>query len=588
MVSHANIIHNVRILAERFAQKEGSTVVSWLPIFHDMGLIGVVSFTVFTGARCILMPPASFIQRPVRWLDAISKYRGELSAAPNFAYELCVRSISESQKANLDLRSWRVAVNGSEPVRPATIRKFVDAFSGCGLRPDVIRPSYGLAESTLFVTSNHAEPDGAGKTLDAVALERGHAAESEESKAGVRTVANCGSGTAGQKIAIVDPASLRSCGPKRVGEVWVSSPSVASGYWNRPDLTREIFQAHLADTGEGPFLRTGDLGFLDDGDLYLTGRLKDLIVIAGRNHYPHDIEDTVSQSNPALVAGGGAAFSAELHGEERLIVVHEIKRTAIRSFDAGAVANDIRQAVARNHQIEVGAIEFVRPMTIPKTSSGKVQRALCRSRFLAGELQKISAGDAALVSGANGASAAGAYPHNGTSESAMNFSLLYFSSDENQPEDDKYRLFLEGAQFADAHDFEAVWIPERHFHQFGGLYPNPSVLAAAVAVTTKRIRIRAGSVVLPLHNPIRVAEEWSVVDNLSNGRVDLAFARGWNPNDFVFAPSNFPNALEVLNQSAKTVQKLWRGESISAPNGKGAEPICESILPPGSGSYHCG
>jgi acyl carrier protein len=446
----------------------------------------------------------------------------------------------------------------------------------------------------------------------------------------------------------------------------------------------------LADTGEGPFLRTGDLGFLQDGELFVTGRLKDLIIIRGRNHYPQDIEQTVEQSHPVLQQGCTAAFSVEVNGQERLVVACEVERTSRRNLDVDEVVGAIRKAVSQQHDLEVYGVLLLKTGTIPKTSSGKIQRHACKAGFLAESLSVVGSSILShtddliegntiaqetlpptaqtqlqlweldlrnqlarllgispselnpqqplntlgidslkavqiknqieanfglvlpmetflddinitqlatqILSGATSSSPTSssictplqtatefpglkqqrvsqsfAQPQRPVAQNNLEFSLFYFSSEEAEFTDDKYRLLIEGAKFADQHDFAAVWIPERHFHSFGGIYPNPSVLGAALAMVTERVRLRAGSVVLPLQNPIRVAEEWSVVDNLSKGRVDLAFARGWNPNDFVLSPETYANRTEALFSGMQTVQKLWRGESISLPNGMGKE-----------------
>ena len=565
MVSHANIMHNERVLRDFHHLNEETIAVSWLPIYHDLGLLAGVIATTFIGGQIILMSPAAFIQRPARWLEAISRYRASFSGGPDFAYDLCTRQITAEKKLGLDLSCWTVAGNGAEPVREKTITEFTKAFAPCGFARNALRPCYGLAEGTLFVSSTSDEGPSSWM-VDASSLEQNIVVETKEGTMASRAIVSCGCGPDDQKIVIVDPETCAACEENRVGEIWIASQSVARGYWNKPEVTEGTFRAHLADTGEGPFLRTGDLGFLRCGDLYVTGRQKDLIIINGRNHYPHDIELTAELSHPALVPGAGAAFSVEVEGQERLVIAYEVKRSHIRRLDREAIYRTVRHAVATQHELEVFAIELVRPLTIPKTSSGKVQRSLCRRKFLAGDLAKVTPGKLAATT--NGS---GAHGNSRETEGAMQFSLFYFSSNEAEFRRDKYKLLLEGAKFADQHGFTAVWVPERHFHAFGGLYPNPSVLASALAVITKRIRIRAGSVVLPLHNPVRVAEEWSVVDNLSSGRVDLAFARGWNPNDFTLAPSNYATALEVLLRNVETVRSLWRGNSLTVPNGKGEE-----------------
>jgi natural product biosynthesis luciferase-like monooxygenase protein len=559
MVSYANLAHNQQIMAEAFGANESTVFVSWLPIYHDMGLIGFIFPTIFCGARCVFMAPAAFLRQPAAWLRAISKYKATISAGPNFAFDLCVNKIN-TESENLDLSSLEALINGAEPIRTSSMLQFMKVFEPCGLRRGAIRAAYGLAEATLMVSTRGID-ESALKNFDRAALEQGRAIEVMNIDGDSRFLVSCG--VSRNRIAIVDPETLRICEAGQTGEIWVASPIVAQGYWNNPHATESTFQGQMAGTDERPFLRTGDLGFLHQEQLFVTGRSKDLIIINGRNLYPQDIELTVEQSHSALRSGFGAAFSIEVECVERLIVVYEIERSRIRRLNFEEVALGIREAVAMRHEAEVHAIAFLKPGNIPKTSSGKIQRSLCRKKYLAGELD--------VIEKQAGPSAAGETRSVVKDQSGMDFSLFYFSSNEAEFQQQKYRLLLEGAKFADEHSFAAVWVPERHFHAFGGIYPNPSVLASALAVTTKHIRIRAGSVVLPLHNPILVAEEWAVVDNLSGGRVDLAFARGWNPNDFVLSPESYPNSVQVLYRDLEIVRRLWRGESITMPNGKGKD-----------------
>jgi natural product biosynthesis luciferase-like monooxygenase protein len=569
MVSHGNLMHNLKALKETYGFTDQIRFVSWLPIYHDMGLIGVILSTMYNGGRCIFMSPAAFIQQPVRWLEAFSRYKGTCAMAPNFAFDLCARKVSAEQLEKLDLSAWEVAINGAEPVRADSVRRFIETFEPCGVRKNTLRPSYGLAEGTLFVSGCRADSRDSIRAFDTASLTLDFAVEVPESWGNSRLLVGCGLGVSDQRIAIVNIDTLAECPSGRIGEIWLRSASVARGYWNKPEVTKSTFQAYIADTGAGPFLRTGDLGFLYQGNLYITGRHKDLIIVNGRNFYPQDIEFTAEQSHPALRPGCGAAFSVSDQEGERIVVVYEIARTQARGLDVDEVADCVRRTIAEEHELEIHTVVFLKSGGIPKTSSGKIQRRLCRTRFLAGDLEQIQKDDAPPMAAASGARAPGLVPQ--PNPQPMQFSLFYFSSNEAEFQGNKYRLLLEGAKFADEHDFTAVWVPERHFHAFGGLYPNPSVLASALAVTTKRVRIRAGSVVLPLHDPIRVAEEWAVVDNLSDGRVDLAFARGWNPNDFVLAPLNFSESLKVLYQKMEIVGKLWSGAFIPVPNGKGEE-----------------
>jgi malonyl CoA-acyl carrier protein transacylase len=556
MISHGNLIHNQRQIKTAFRVPEHDRVVGWLPLYHDMGLIGNVLHSLFTGSRAILMSPMAFIQRPVRWLEAITRYKPFVSGGPSFAYDLCTRKVTAAQRATLDLSSWRVAFNGAEPIRADVLQRFAEMFAPCGFRRDAFHPCYGLAETTLLASGRPASGPPITQTILSEPLEQRRVVQASDAETNQRTFVGCGESLGGQQLKIVDPETLEECAPDAIGEIWVRGGSVAQGYWNKPEETAETFQARLASNGEGPFLRTGDLGFLSNGELFVTGRLKDLIIINGRNHYPQDIERTIEQSYAGIRQGGVAAFAVEIEGEERLVTVQEIERGYLRTLNVAEVEAVIRDAVSVNHELELHAIVLVKPGSIPKTTSGKLQRRLCSKMFLAGEFVPLANSIVQPLA---------------PQDQGIQFSLLYFSSNEADFTDNKYELLVEGAKFADQHDFTAVWIPERHFHAFGGLYPNPSVLGSALAMITQRIRIRAGSVVLPLQNPIRVAEEWSVVDNLSRGRVDLAFARGWNPNDFVLAPQNYSNSTEILFNELQTIRRLWQGETIKLPNGVGAE-----------------
>ena len=327
MVTHGNLLHNLACLREVFQFSPESIGVTWLPHYHDMGLIGGLLQPVYAGGEMIVMPPSSFLQRPIRWLAAVTRYRATTMVAPNFAYELCVQKISAEQRAPLDLASVKVALCGAEPVRPDTLAQFAKVFGPCGFRQEAFRPAYGLAEATLIV-SGHS--DGGAPFTPAVLaeeLQRNRIKPAEEGAAGSRVLVGCGGIAPDLKVVIVDPETLAPCASDRVGEIWVSGPSVARGYWRKPAETEQTFGAHLA-TGEGPFLRTGDLGFLDRGQLFVTGRLKDLIIIRGSNHYPQDLEHTVERSHRALRPACGAAFSIDVDGAERLVIVQEVNDRA--------------------------------------------------------------------------------------------------------------------------------------------------------------------------------------------------------------------------------------------------------------------
>jgi amino acid adenylation domain-containing protein len=385
MVSHGNLLHNEEMIRRTFGQSSDSVVLGWLPLHHDMGLIGTVLQPLHVGAPCYLMSPGAFLQRPASWLEAIGRFRATTSGGPNFAYELCLRKVSEAERASLDLSSWQVAFNGAEPVRADTLRRFAEAFAPCGFRAEAFRPCYGLAEATLLVSGWR---EGGPRTIavDAAALEE-HRVTEAAGAARRRELVGCGETM--QTVLVVDAESGVPCPPDRVGEIWVAGPSVSRGYWEKPEETAATFGACLADGAGagGSFLRTGDLGFLSGGELFLTGRTKDLVILRGRNHYPQDLELTAAGSHTDLRPGGGAAFSVDLDGEERLVLVHEVTRHARAGVEEIAAA--VRRAVAAEHGVSVAEIVLLRPETLPRTSSGKVRRLACRDAWLAGGLSEV-------------------------------------------------------------------------------------------------------------------------------------------------------------------------------------------------------
>jgi acyl-CoA synthetase (AMP-forming)/AMP-acid ligase II len=401
MVSHGNLLHNMAAIAHNFGSTDETPMVSWLPVFHDMGLIGCVLHPMLHGSSSVLMAPAAFLQRPLRWLQAISRFRAHTSGAPNFAYDLCVRRITPEQRATLDLRSWRVAFNGAEPVRARTIAGFTRAFEPCGFRPDAMTPVYGLAESTLLATGN---PRGTPPPIAAFHngdLERAKASPMSAPRESVRELVACGQVPAGQRLVIVDPERCTALPDGEIGEIWLAGPSVAQGYWKLPEETQRTFGATLADSGDGPFLRTGDLGFIHDGQLFIAGRRKDLIIVDGRNHYPQDIELTVEQSHPAFRAGCSAAFSIDVDGAERLVVVAEadphwnIASAGAATADAKTpLIRAARRAVSTDHDLDLHQLLLLRPASIPKTTSGKIRRQACRTGFLDGSLPSWDASTA--------------------------------------------------------------------------------------------------------------------------------------------------------------------------------------------------
>lgn len=376
MLTHDHLRWNSRCLSERFGHTEDSVMVTWLPAFHDMGLIYSLLEPVFGGFPCVTMSPFSFLRRPVCWLEAISRYGGTHSAAPNFAYELCLKRVGPEQRARLSLATWRVALNGSETVRPRTLERFSAAFHEAGFRAAAFNPSYGLAEATVMVSGG--EPGRVPVFHDPV--------DEDLPPGRARRVAAVGRPARGLRVLVVDPTTRLPLPAGRIGEIWVAGPSVARGYWKRAEETRRTFGAVLAGTGEGPFLRTGDLGFFAGDQLCITGRLKELIVVAGRNHYPQDIELTVEISHTAIRSGAVVAFSVDGSTEEQAVVVAGVARTGSGTAAArGEIVGAIRQSVAEEHELRLRHVLVVPPGAVPKTSSGKLQRRLCRKRFLAGD-----------------------------------------------------------------------------------------------------------------------------------------------------------------------------------------------------------
>lgn len=392
MLSHGNLLHNAAMTYQIMEHSPSSKFVSWLPVYHDMGLIGGILQPLYGGFPCILMSPTAFLQRPYRWLQAISHYRGTTSGAPNFAYELCIQKITPEQKETLDLSSWSVAFNGAEPIRQDTLERFAEAFAECGFRREAFYPCYGMAEATLMISGGIKKAAPPCITVVKSALSRNRVVEANTDSEDIQSFVSCGQTLPQQQIAIANPETFTPCQPDEVGEIWVSGPSVGQGYWHQQQETEQIFHAYLQGTGVsttlGPFLRTGDLGFLHNGELFITGRAKDLIIIRGRNLYPQDIELTTECSHSSLRLGSCAAFAVEVAHEERLVVVQELEFRAKPNFEEVTAA--IRQAVAEVHEVQVYAVLLIKAGSIPKTSSGKIQRRATKANFLANKLKVTS------------------------------------------------------------------------------------------------------------------------------------------------------------------------------------------------------
>jgi acyl-CoA synthetase (AMP-forming)/AMP-acid ligase II len=388
-VTHGNMLHNSEVIARGFESDSNSMGISWLPPYHDMGLIGGVVKPAYVGFPVVILSPYTFLQQPFRWLQTITKVRATVTGGPNFAYDLCVRRVTPEQREQLELSSWKIAFNGAEPIHPETMERFCEMFAPCGFNPKAFYPCYGLAESTLYVTGGKALAGPKVEWLDRSKLEAGAAIPVKAKQEDAKPVVGCGHAAFEHKVLIVDPKSRLLRPDGQVGEVWVTGPSVAAGYWKRPEETAKVFSARLADTGEGPFLRTGDLGFLMNSELFVTGRIKDVIIINGRNLYPQDLEVAAQASHPGLQPFGGVAFSVEHEGQERLVIAQEVQREFLRGDSAEMIAA-IRQAIIRDYDVQAYAIALLKPGQVPRTSSGKVRRSLCRTSLMSRELETVS------------------------------------------------------------------------------------------------------------------------------------------------------------------------------------------------------
>jgi acyl-CoA synthetase (AMP-forming)/AMP-acid ligase II/acyl carrier protein len=395
MVSHNNLMSVFRDMHASWPAGDSSVMVSWIPVFHDMGLILGLLFPLYFGFPVYTLMAASVLQQPKRWLEAITNFRATHSAGPNFIFDLCLKRISDADLEDLDLSSLRFCVNGAETVRHTTLQAFHDTFAACGLRPDAMQPGYGLAEFTLKVTSSEGGRIPRAVHLDASACEQHRVLRRQAAadRQPTRTFVSCGWTHAGTDIRIVDPKTCRECRPDEIGEIWVAGENLTHGYWANPQATRAAMQATLADgsgSAGGPYLRTGDLGFVLDRELYVAGRLKDLIIIRGRNLYPQDIEATIEETLPEVRVGRCCAFSVEQDRGEALVVVAELDRVHRNTFHAAQAFARLRQAISLHHEAELFDAVLVRTGTFPLTSSGKVQRHQARKEYLEGRLQTVA------------------------------------------------------------------------------------------------------------------------------------------------------------------------------------------------------
>ncbi|NMN96779.1 fatty acyl-AMP ligase [Antrihabitans stalactiti] len=383
VVTHGNLLHNTAAMASSFGADHNSVGIGWVPHFHDMGLIGVLLASIATGCDCVYMSPMTFLKRPIRLLEAIDKYRGTIMASPNFAYELIARRVKPAQLAGLDLSCMKTALNGAEPVRQRTIDTIADCLGPAGLRPYTIVPTYGLAEVTLLATVGRAGTPPPRLDVDAAALERNEIVPS--SAPGALSLVSSGAPAEGIEVRIVHPQTLLD--ESGVGEIWLRGASVAGGYWKRPEQTRADFEAFVGT--DGPYLRTGDLGFLSGGELFVTGRLKDLIIVNGRNLYPQDIEAAICESHPALAESIGIAVSIDAEDKERLLVILGVKHAAMAGIAHAELAAEIKAFASRTFDVPAPNVVFVEQRGIHRTTSGKVQRRSMKAAFLARALDGV-------------------------------------------------------------------------------------------------------------------------------------------------------------------------------------------------------
>jgi acyl-CoA synthetase (AMP-forming)/AMP-acid ligase II len=416
MITHRCICAHQRMLATAFGSSDRTINVGWLPLFHDMGLVGNVLQPMYLGVPSILMSPIAFVQKPLRWLEAIAHFRATTSGAPNFAYDLLCRHVTPEQRQTLDLSSWTLAFSGAEAVRAESLDQFVDTFAVCGFRRDAFYPCYGMAEATLFIAGGDAQTMPLQQTFDAQALRENRVVVAHlQLDQTCRTLVSCGWAWGETEIVIVDPSTLQPCASDQVGEIWVSGTGISPGYWQLPEQTETTFRATLnsdaglnsdatlnSDSaiatsspnnasrqfalGDRHFLRTGDLGFFYEGNLFITGRLKEMLVFWGFNHYPQQIEQTVANCHPAFRSSGCAAFAITVEGEERLAIAQEVDRQFRHAFLLSDIVETIRWQVFQEHFVDVYAIVLVKPNRLPRTTSGKLQRQRCQQQFLQGEL----------------------------------------------------------------------------------------------------------------------------------------------------------------------------------------------------------
>lgn len=667
-VTHSSLLHNSRMIEAVYDTRPGMTGVTWLPPYHDLGLIGGVVQPVYAGFDIAMMSPLTFLRRPLRWLQTISDTRARMTAAPNFGYAWCIRHVPDEAVAKLDLSSLEFALCGAEPIQPEVLRAFVTKFAPAGLRPSALNPCYGLAEATLLVSASRRATGMTTLRVDANALSQDRV---EPRATGGRELVSCGDAAPELQVRIVHPESGEAV--SGVGEVVVDGASVAHGYHESPSETARTFTLHG--------LRTGDLGFVHEGQLYVVGRLKELMIVRGRNFYPQDLEREIKARLPELadahvVAGTfdeeGAALPVvvvEALGRERpeahaqlvfevqaviresfliaveaaVLVKGSVYRTSSGKLERRRTLAALREGTLRAHaaspeleallaraadEPEPGSQEPGSSLVLRELSSSLAQLLRLRPRDVdvdrplpelgldsvaAAELQarvyerhrieldmaymarttlrelaerieqdQAASDEHAQVHASGIVEVARPRCQAAAQDVLARPSLFFFASTEvvGGSRGPMYASLERAVRFADEVGFEAVWLPERHFHGFGAPFPNPAVLAAALAVQTSSIQLRAGSVVMPLNHPLRVVEEWGMVDRLSAGRVALSFTSGWNPRDFVLSPNDYGRRREKTLEGIETVRRLWRGEAQPFVDGQGQTVKVESFPGP--------
>ena len=380
MISHQQLLENQRVgkLLNDFTSD--SIFAGWLPLYHDLGLMAYVIGAIYNDCLSVLMSPIHFLKQPFRWMKAISDYKATHNAAPPFGYDLCVKHTPTEMLDQLDLSSWKVAGIGAETVSMKTIEQFSTYFKACGFNKKAFRPTYGMAETVLYISGGVSQ--GNALTISRKALEKGRVVFTEKNSEDAYMITHSGHAGSGFHVAIVNQDTFEVCSNGTIGEIWLKGPSVAKGYYENSLATKHIFNAYISDTHEGPFLRTGDLGFIKDKMVYVTGRLKDIIIVHGRNFYPQDIESIAQTSSPVIRKGCCVAFSIHIAGRERVFLVLEVKKKFLDKLNPDKTIHDILRSVTEYYELELYAVILVHPNTIPKTSSGKPQRSLCKKEFI--------------------------------------------------------------------------------------------------------------------------------------------------------------------------------------------------------------